>query len=116
MDYWDNEELSAGPATSGMTLSFRGRIALALVGRWGQVSDTSGSEDSTGRAKIDLMPEADVVARAFKLADLAVDALEQRGWVREVTVDSEKFAERQGHLQSIKEDVRFKRMKELAAT
>ena len=116
MDYWEYEDFSAGPATTGMNLSFRGRIALALVERWGQVSGRSGSEDSTGRAKIDLMPEEDVVARAFKLADLAVDALEQRGWVREVKVDAVAWAERQGHLQSIKEDVRFKRMKESAAT
>lgn len=59
----------------------RGKLAIDMAVRWGMVAGNTNSEDSKGRAKIDLMPVDEVVTRAVETADLLMTEIERRGWM-----------------------------------
>ena len=57
------------------------RFAMAIAERWAMVSATPAGEDSAGRQKLKHMPEADVIERAFCIAQLAFERGRKLGWV-----------------------------------
>lgn len=57
------------------------RIAVSLVERWGMVQAKDGGEDSSGRARLELMPVDEVVARACDTAALLMAEVRNRNWV-----------------------------------
>lgn len=58
----------------------RARAALEMATRWGMVQGYPDGEDSAGRAKLGLMPEADVVDRAIRTTEMLFDRFEALGW------------------------------------
>lgn len=74
-------------------LHWEARMACLLIERWGMIAGKSDGEDSAGRAKLDLMPPAEVVERACETAQLAVAEFERRGWVENVTPRPEDEAD-----------------------
>lgn len=73
----------------------RARIAIEMVTKWGTVAAQDAGEDSSGRAKMELMPPHQLVARAMTTADLLMNAIEASGWMikvphpDELTLDGE---------------------------
>lgn len=61
-------------------LTMEGKIALAMVERWGLVQGQEDGEDSSGRAKLKLMVPEDVVARAMTVTELFITAVRSRNW------------------------------------
>jgi hypothetical protein len=59
-------------------------LAERLISHFGVVAGTPDGEDSKGRAKVNLMPPAEVVQRACEIADLAIDEFDKRGWYLEL--------------------------------
>ncbi len=64
--------------------SVEAELICRFLEQWGMVQGKSGAEDSSGRAKIELMPVADVVDRAFEMASLAVARLQSEGHLRDL--------------------------------
>jgi hypothetical protein len=60
------------------------QFAMVLIERWGMVQGESDGEDSAGRAKIKLMNEQDVVARACKTAQIAFEQFALKDWLLDV--------------------------------
>jgi len=60
------------------------QFAMVLIERWGMVQGESDGEDSAGRAKIKLMNEQDVVARACKTAQIAFEQFAAKDWLFDV--------------------------------
>jgi hypothetical protein len=56
-----------------------GRMAMALIERWGMIAGKTDGQDETGRAKLELLSPEEVVDRAFETAHLAFKALHDRG-------------------------------------
>lgn len=75
--YW------SGRWSPAVDLEFRGAIAYDLIRAYGSIAGKAGEEDRSGRAKLDLQTPEELVDRCFKIADLLVNRLEQRGEVRE---------------------------------
>lgn len=57
------------------------RLATILIEKWGMVLAESDGEDSSGRAKLRTAAPAEVVERACKTAELAIEAFRARGWI-----------------------------------
>ena len=92
--YWPNTDLDGRFAVDGFAMSFQGRLALVLIEKWGTVAGkVTGTEDSAGRAVLDVMPVADVVERAFSMAEQAVAELERRQWIQAVNKTPEEVGE-----------------------
>lgn len=51
-----------------------------LIERFGVIAAKTEGEDTSGRAKLELLSPEEVVKRAAKMADLAVNEIEIRGW------------------------------------
>ena len=111
MKFWDNAELDPDRPALGYTVSLRGKVAIELVEHWGTVAGHDAGEDSVGRAKIDLLPPADVVTRALEMADLIVAGLEEREWIRPGVATTEEVAERAGRAEHAKYEQRFEARK-----
>ena len=62
------------------------RMAFALIERWGAVAAEADGEDSTGRAKLKLQSPADLVKRAFDIAEAAIAEAKKRGLTINVEV------------------------------
>jgi len=62
-------------------LEIEGRIAVALVERWGMVVAVEGGEDSAGRAKLKAATPKEVVDRAVETAELFMAKVRALGWV-----------------------------------
>ncbi len=108
MQYWPNENLDGRYAIGGFALNMRGAIALHLVEKWGTVAgEIADKEDSAGRAVLDVMPPADVVERAFTLADLTVNELEKREWIRSVECTPEELGEKLGTMEAARDSKRY---------
>jgi hypothetical protein len=60
------------------------QFAMALVERFGLVAGAPDGEDSTGRQKLQVLPVAEVVARAFDLSRATFDAAREAGWMVQV--------------------------------
>jgi hypothetical protein len=56
-------------------------MASKLVTHWGMVSARPDGEDSSGRAKLDLMSPEDVVRRACDTTALFFEEVRKRGWI-----------------------------------
>lgn len=76
-----------GEVRGGWQFTLKGNIAVSLVEKWGTVAGTTGREDSQGRAFVELATPKEVVMRAFTMADMVVEELVVRDWVK--TVDAE---------------------------
>ena len=61
-----------------------GRFALSLVEHWGMVQGTTNQEDSTGRARIDLMEVDEVVDRAFEMAHKTFKKLRDNNLIQQL--------------------------------
>ena len=59
----------------------KSKIVVQLISRWGMISCIEDGEDSSGRAKVRLATEEELVKRAFKIADLMFNELEMRDWL-----------------------------------
>lgn len=104
--YWSNAELDGRFAVDGCHMTLRGRLAVFLLEKWGTVAGkVRNEEDSAGRAVLDVMPVADVVERAFSLADQAISELERRQWIKPVNKTPEEYGETLGRI----ETARYKR-------
>ncbi len=55
--------------------------AMSLVERWGMVAGTTGTEDSAGRAKVELATVEQVVERAIDTTELFFERARQKGWI-----------------------------------
>lgn len=54
-------------------------LAFDLIERWGLVAAMPDGEDSAGRAKLRLPTSAELVARAFAIAEQALSCAHERG-------------------------------------
>ncbi|MFL5063510.1 MAG: hypothetical protein ACJ8FU_08470 [Xanthobacteraceae bacterium] len=61
-------------------LEFKGRMATALIERWGLVAAKPNGEDSAGRAQAALMGPAEIVKHACDTAEQAIEEFKRRGW------------------------------------
>lgn len=61
--------------------NMEGRLAIVLVEKWGLVAGDTGNEDSTGRAKVDLMPPAELAIRACDIAESIYKELRSRNMI-----------------------------------
>ena len=59
-------------------------LALLMIEKWGMVQGFPDGEDSSGRAKIGLMPIGELIERAFESAEAAYKEIERRGWMMEI--------------------------------
>ena len=55
-------------------------VTMEMISRWGMVAGTPDGEDSSGRSKLRLATEKELIERAFKIADLMFDEIELRDW------------------------------------
>lgn len=62
-------------------LTHEARFAVELVVRWGGVAATPDGEDSSGRSKLRLQTEAELIDRAVKTAALLMDKLRTEGFI-----------------------------------
>ena len=62
-------------------LNLRAKFAMDLIARWGMVVASPDGEDTSGRAKLKLEKEKDVVKRASKMTALAFSEFEKNNWV-----------------------------------
>jgi len=65
---------------------FKGKLALKLIEQWGLVTAIPDGEDSKGRQKGALESPEELVARAIKAADIAIDQMKELGWLTPVPV------------------------------
>ena len=65
-------------------LGRKAQIAVEMIGRWGMVAGMTDGEDTSGRSKLRLATEEELVKRAFKIADLMFDELELRDWMVQI--------------------------------
>ena len=56
----------------------KSRIIVEMISRWGMVAGIPDGEDSSGRSKLRLSTEEELVNRAFKISDLMFNELELR--------------------------------------
>lgn len=61
-----------------------GRLACALIEKWGMVTAETDGEDSAGRSKQRRSTPAELVQFACDVADLTFKELDARGWFLEV--------------------------------
>lgn len=67
---------------SRTALTTKGRMAWDLMQRFALIAGKLDGEDSTGRAKLDLLPPDQVVARACEITELAWAEFEKRDWMQ----------------------------------
>lgn len=60
------------------------KLAMSCIERWGMVAGMPDGEDSSGRAKLGLMPPDELVERAFDVAHLAFSEMRKRQLVLNV--------------------------------
>lgn len=107
--YWP---LSNSVGKFGLLMEFRSAMAWQLIERFGLISGRRGTEDSQGRAAIEEMPPAEIVQRAFAIADEFVEAAQSRGELKEFTeADLHDAYSRIGQLEDVKMESRFARVK-----
>jgi len=104
-EYWTRE----GDARWSSFLELRGSLTLILVEKWGTVAGYLNGEDSQGRARLDLLPPDMLVERSVTIADLTINALEQRGWIKSDERTIQDVAREAGELQAIKEHERWEK-------
>lgn len=56
-------------------------IAADLITKWGMVAAVEDGEDSSGRSKLRLATEIEVVERAVKCTNLLLRAADEAGWL-----------------------------------
>ena len=56
-----------------------GMFALSLIEKWGMVQGSPEGEDSAGRAKMNQMPIAETIDRAFEMSELAFKRMRKDG-------------------------------------
>lgn len=64
-------------------INMQARMAMDLLRNWG-CSYKSEGEDSSGRAKGELLTPYELVSRACLVADIAFHEFTTRGWMEEV--------------------------------
>jgi hypothetical protein len=103
--YWQK----LGLASNGARLELRGVLAWELIKHWALISGTPAlTEDSAGRAKIELMPPDQIVERVFAIADRFVDKVTERKEIKE-TWDSAEVAAEEGRMARIRLDQEFRK-------
>jgi hypothetical protein len=75
----------------------RARFAMSIIDRWALICSTPDGEDSHGRQKLKLTPETEVVDRAFRLAALAWQEMEKRGWAIDIPESAYDEAEKKSY-------------------
>jgi len=103
-EYWLGE--TDVPRFSAL-FEIRGHIALVLVEKWGTVAGYSSGEDTAGRARLDLLPPQELVDRCITIAELLVEGLERKQWIKRDEQTSEERAKRSGELHGIQEHHRW---------
>lgn len=107
--YWPNTEVDTRFAADGFVMNLSGRIALILIEKWGTVAGhIRDKEDSVGRAVLDVMPVADVVERAFDMAEQATAELERRQWIRPLDMTPEELGEAAARIDTARYRTQFK--------
>ena len=110
MDYFPSD---IDAFANGVNLDLRFRIMLTLIEKWGLVSARmDDKEDSSGRAKLRNMDADEVVNYAMQIAEKAVLAGEERGWVRPIKMTDEECNAQIGRLKRIQMDREFGRLSE----
>ena len=64
-------------------LNTKACTAADFINKWGMVAGTADGEDSSGRSKLRLLTEAELVARAIKTTELLFADFEQLGWIED---------------------------------
>ena len=65
-------------------LNQQSKIALDMMCRWGLVAANQDGEDSSGRSKLKLATEEEIVKRAVKMTELAFAEFSSRGWITNI--------------------------------
>lgn len=65
-------------------LTFRARVCLDIITRWGMVAGIESGEDSAGRAKFELQSVDDIVTRAVSTTNALFRAFDKAGWIHEL--------------------------------
>lgn len=103
--YWSPGHVSHN---CGYDLEARAGIAFTIMEKWAMVSGKPGVEDSAGRQTIELLPVAEVIDRAFCLADAFMERCELRGEVKGYSEDDcEAAFKRGGELARIQNDAQY---------
>jgi hypothetical protein len=55
------------------------RLAIVMIEKWGITAAKPDGEDSSGRAKLAMLPVDEMVARAFETAELVYKVAAERG-------------------------------------
>ena len=90
--------------TNGFKMEWRSQIALELIRAFGAIAGKRGSDDSSGKSTLDLQTPEELVERCFKIADLYMATVEQRGDIQPATVSEEQKAAFFGKLEGIKSE------------
>lgn len=62
-------------------LSFKARIALSFIEKWGMVAACPDGEDSSGRFKSRPLTPVEVVSRAVETTERAFEHFDEKGWI-----------------------------------
>jgi len=79
-DRW-SENLSRVTTVQRTAFTNKGKMAWELLQRFATIAAETKGEDSTGRAKLELLSPNDVVARACDIAEVAWDEFARRDWL-----------------------------------
>lgn len=110
--YWPDWLAGTQAHEIGYDLELRGRLVLRFVEQWGMVQGMTGSEDSSGRARLDLMSPPMVVDRAVEMARCVVAQLEEQGWIARPADNAEALVRRSGELAALRSEVEHARWKD----
>lgn len=86
-------------------LDERARLAIVLIEKWGMIAGVDDGEDSSGRSKLRLMTEEEVIDRAVVTAGMFYDRAEELGWSTEVPAPKPQKPE---DLKDLLEDARLR--------
>ena len=102
-------EYEADHFSQGYTLSLEAKIALDIIRHCALVAAQEAGEDSTGRAKLGLIPENEVALRAANIAGHLTEEFRERGWVKAFTDAPEVAAAKIGAFKGIAEHAMYGR-------
>ena len=92
MEYWSNPDLADKIGACRMEL--RAQLAWQILEKYAVITGKHAGEDSKGRAYLCEMPPAEVVSRAFEIADEFVRIAEERGQIKPETMTETDLIQR----------------------
>lgn len=101
-----------GHSQAGCVISLRAEIAAKIVAHCALVTGCLDGEDSQGRAKVGLLPAAEVAQRANAIAAALITEWEAAGWIRPTVLSPEEDWALAGRLKRISTSEEYKRLSE----